>query len=102
MSDGSPKNPTRARASCWARVVGSSNRSRVISVVIGPGQIAFTVTPCGDRSSAIDFVSVTTAPFDAQYAAFSDGVSAPTDEMLTMRPQRRSSMLGATALQQRK
>src|SRR5437762_2920828 len=33
--------------------------------MIVPGSSAFTRTPCGARSTCIDFVSASTAPFDA-------------------------------------
>src|SRR4051794_19573929 len=68
-----------------------------------PGISAFTRTPCGARSTCIDFVSASTAPFDAAYETRRPiPVSAITDDMFTIDPERCAIIVGTTARHMRK
>src|SRR2546423_3265665 len=71
--------------------------------MIVPGISALTRTPCGARSTCIDFVSASTAPFEAAYETRrARPVSTIADDTLTIEPERWAIIVGTTARDIRK
>src|SRR6266849_6268655 len=72
-------------------------------VSVSPGQMQFTRMFCGPWSTAIAFVSSTTAPFDAQYtAAFAPPVSPHPEAVLMIEPPPAFCMCGITSRDSKK
>src|SRR5437879_12383323 len=69
-----------------------------MAVSVSPGQMQFTRIFCGPWSTAIAFVSSTTAPLDAQYtAAFGPALKPHPEAMLMIEPPPALVMMGITA-----
>src|SRR6266516_194628 len=80
-----------------ARSMGS-----ISGVYTVPGQMTFTRTPWGARSTDMDRVSATTAPLDAQYEAkFATPTTAATDPWLMMDPPPAATIGRAAAREHR-
>src|SRR5436309_12926081 len=68
-----------------------------MAVSVSPGQMQFTRIFCGPWSTAIAFVSSTTAPLDAQYtAAFGPALKPHPEAMLMIEPPPALVMIGIT------
>ncbi len=65
MSLGVPSRPFGTRDLTRVSSVPASCKGLIISVLITPGAIAFTLIPCGDSSIARASVRAVTPPFEA-------------------------------------
>ena len=80
--------------------LAAASRSRAVSV--GPGQTTLAVTPARAASRAMVLVNEITPPLAPAYTDSRDEPTrAASEAMLTMRPQRASTMAGSTARHQR-
>src|SRR5688500_1522359 len=89
MSSGVEKRPNGIVARNLARISGVSSPMKVFSNGVSPatGLIAFTRTPNGASSTAIDLVAVTLQPFDALYQlSRGRGLTAAVEATLRMAP----------------
>src|SRR5438874_11193236 len=68
-----------------------------MAVSVSPGQMQFTRIFCGPWSTAIAFVSSTTAPLDAQYtAAFGPALKPHPEATLMIEPPPALATIGIT------
>src|SRR6266852_5409988 len=107
ISSGVPTRPSgRLAASARKRLFSSPScraSSRNMPVSVSPGQMQFTRMFCGPWSTAIAFVSSTTAPFDAQYtAAFAPPVRPHPEAVLMIEPPPAFCMCGITSRDSKK
>src|SRR5215207_7080256 len=96
-SSGRPNLPVGLRARRSALASGSVSSQLVSSgVSIGPGQIAFVLTPFGANWTASERVSAITAPLEAVYASWGTlhPTSATNDAILTIEPPPERSIAG--------
>src|ERR1700761_8578721 len=89
MSAGVEKRPIGMEARKRARTSGVSSPMKVASIGVSPatGLMAFTRTPKGASSTAIDRVAAIIQPLEALYQArFGRGLTPPVEAMLRMAP----------------